>query len=220
MPYSKVTILIALFASWCYIFVGGVLNLGVGLSQSLTECSRGLFLCTWFYTTTKLGLYLLLMERAFIVRGGGVRLQSWHYRFNFFLMFCWLAVFILLETGRIYALRTDGVCTFGWQWWALIPLMALDVFVNFYLLAMFVVPLFKNEFKNRKLRGLAIRSMWTAVGSVIATISNLVMLIMIDAPGWLCLCSCGIDIFANAALLFYVRTFHALEVTSKLTITR
>ncbi|KAK7453525.1 hypothetical protein VKT23_011805 [Stygiomarasmius scandens] len=29
MSYSRVTILIALAASWCYIFVGGVLNLGV-----------------------------------------------------------------------------------------------------------------------------------------------------------------------------------------------
>lgn len=70
------------------------------------------------------------MERAFIVRGGGIRLKSWHYRFNFLLMACWLTVFILLETGRIYALRGDGVCIFGWQWWALIPLMSLDVFVN------------------------------------------------------------------------------------------
>ncbi|EOD51641.1 hypothetical protein UCRNP2_1568 [Neofusicoccum parvum UCRNP2] len=204
MPYSKITILIALFASWCYIFVGGVLNLGVGLSQSVTECSRGIFLCTWFYTTTKLGVYLFLMERAFIVRGGGIRLQSWHYRFNFFLIACWIVVFVLLETGRIFALREDGVCTFGWQWWALIPLMSLDVFVNLYLLAMFVIPLFKNQFINHKLRRLAIKSLWTSVGSVLATMINLVMLIMIDAPGWLCLGSCGIDIFANALLLFYM----------------
>ncbi|KAH3963934.1 hypothetical protein HBH98_195220 [Parastagonospora nodorum] len=119
-------------------------------------------------------------------------------------MGCWLAVFILLETGRVYALREDGVCTFGWEWWALIPLMGLDVFVNFYLLAMFVVPLMRNQFSNRRLRSLAIKSMWTALGSVIATISNLVMLIMIEAPGWLCLTSCGIDIFANAALLYYM----------------
>lgn len=69
---------------------------------------------------------------------------------------------------------------------------------------MFVVPLFRNQFTNPKLRTLAIKSMWTSVGSVIATISNLVMLIMIDAPGWLCLASCGVDIFANAMLLFYV----------------
>ncbi|EAT78156.2 hypothetical protein SNOG_14616 [Parastagonospora nodorum SN15] len=84
--------------------------------------------------------------------------------------------------------------------------MGLDVFVNFYLLAMFVVPLMRNQFSNRRLRSLAIKSMWTALGSVIATISNLVMLIMIEAPGWLCLTSCGIDIFANAALLYYVRS--------------
>ncbi|KAK0647296.1 hypothetical protein DIS24_g7889 [Lasiodiplodia hormozganensis] len=218
MSYSKITILIALAASWCYIFVGGVLNLGVGLSQGISECSRGIFLCTWFYTTTKLGVYLFLMERAFIVRGGGIRLKSWHYRFNFLLMACWLTVFILLETGRIYALRGDGVCIFGWQWWALIPLMSLDVFVNFYLLAMFVVPLFRNQFTNAKLRTLAIKSMWTSVGSVIATISNLVMLIMIDAPGWLCLSSCGVDIFANAVLLFYMtRTLRQDDKEAKAT---
>ncbi|KAB2575113.1 hypothetical protein BFW01_g8344 [Lasiodiplodia theobromae] len=204
LQYTRVTILIALFASWCYIFVGGLLNLGIGLSQSLKECSTGLFLCTWFYTTTKLGVYLFLMERAFVVRGGGVRLQSWHYRFNFFLMGCWLCVFVLLETGRIYALREDGVCTFGWEWWALIPLMSLDVFVNIYLVAMFVIPLFRDQFVNRKLRRLAIKSLWTSVGSVIATMVNLVMLIMIEAPGWLCLGSCSIDIFANAVLLFYM----------------
>ncbi|KAK7044205.1 hypothetical protein VNI00_007925 [Paramarasmius palmivorus] len=205
MPYSKVTILIALGASWCYIFVGGVLNLGVGLSSSLNECSRGIFLCTWFYTTTKLGVYLFLMERAFIVRGGGVRLKSWHYRFNFFLMFCWLAVFILLEVGRIFALDPKtGTCIFGWEWWALIPLMSLDVFVNFYLVLMFVVPLFTNSFANARLRALAIRALWTAVASTVATLANLVMLIMIKAPGWLCLASCGLDIFLNAALLFYM----------------
>ncbi|GME47994.1 transmembrane protein [Neofusicoccum parvum] len=204
MPYSKVTILIALLASWCYILVGGVLSLGVGLSQSLTECSRGLFLCTWFYTTTKLGVYLFLMERAFIVRGGGVRMRSWHYRFNFFLLGCWLVVFILLEVGRKFSIREDGVCIFGWEWWALIPLMSLDVFVNLYLLAMFVIPLFRNQFINRKLRNLAIKALWTSLGSVIATMSNLIMLIMIEAPGWLCLGSCSIDIFANAVLLFYM----------------
>lgn len=37
------------------------------------------------------------MERAFIVRGGGVRLRSWHYRFNFILIGCWVTVFVLLE---------------------------------------------------------------------------------------------------------------------------
>ncbi|KAK7464066.1 hypothetical protein VKT23_006226 [Stygiomarasmius scandens] len=185
MSYSKVTILIALGASWCYIFVGGVLNLGVGLSYSLDECSRGVFICTWFYTTTKLGVYLFLMERAFIVRGGGVRLQSWHYRFNFFLIACWLAVFIMLEVGRIYAINEEeGICIFGWQWWALIPLMALDVFVNFYLLIMFIIPLFRDTFANSRLRLLAIRALWTAIASTVATLANLIMLIVIKAPGW------------------------------------
>lgn len=69
---------------------------------------------------------------------------------------------------------------------------------------MFVIPLFRDQFVNRKLRRLAIKSLWTSVGSVIATMVNLVMLIMIEAPGWLCLGSCSIDIFANAVLLFYV----------------
>ncbi|KAK7032635.1 hypothetical protein VNI00_012900 [Paramarasmius palmivorus] len=205
MPYSKVTILIALGASWCYIFVGAVLTFGVGLSVSLSECSRGVFICTWFYTTTKLGVYLFLVERAFIVRGGGVRLKSWHYRFNFFLIGCWLTVFILLELGRIYSLDPKtGTCIFGWEWWALIPLMSLDVFVNFYLVLMFVVPLFTNTFLNSRLRALAVRALWTAVASTIATLANLVMLITIHAPGWLCLASCGLDIFLNAALLFYM----------------
>lgn len=69
---------------------------------------------------------------------------------------------------------------------------------------MFVIPLFRDQFVNRKLRRLAIKSLWTSVGSVIATMVNLIMLIMIEAPGWLCLGSCSIDIFANAVLLFYV----------------
>ncbi|THU97274.1 hypothetical protein K435DRAFT_69673 [Dendrothele bispora CBS 962.96] len=219
MSYSRVTILIALAASWCFIFVGGVLNLGVGLSYSLSECSRGVFLCTWFYTTTKLGVYLFLMERAFIVRGGGVRLHSWHYMFNVFLIGCWLVVFILLEVGRIYVINEEkGICIFGWEWWALIPLMALDIFVNFYLLLMFVIPLFRNTFMNQRLRQLAIRALWTAVASTAATMTNLVMLIIIKAPGWLCLVSCGLDVFLNACLLYFVtRTLKSDDQEAKVT---
>lgn len=179
------------------------------------------------------------MERAFIVRGGGVRLRSWHYRFNFILIGCWVTVFVLLEVthallhGSLYLLanpcnrqvastlsaRTASVPLVGSGGLSSRSCLSMCSSTvsstrttprsyshppSVYLLAMFVVPLFKNQFLNRKLRTLAIKSMWTSVGSVIATMVNLVMLIMIEAPGWLCLGSCAIDVFANAVLLFYV----------------
>jgi hypothetical protein len=61
---NDVVILIIYFDSFCFVFATALINQGLGLNTSSAVCSGAIYICLAFYMTTKILIYLFLVERV------------------------------------------------------------------------------------------------------------------------------------------------------------
>ncbi|KXJ87460.1 hypothetical protein Micbo1qcDRAFT_215832 [Microdochium bolleyi] len=204
------------FDSWLFVFVTGILKFGLGLGTSYGICQGAILLCLVCYVTTKILIYIFLVEKAYIIRQSSVpkpRLKSKLYIFNFFGMLgIYVIVSVLNFVFRITRLH-EGACIIGMQRVAMIPLITFDLIVNVYLTILFLLPL-RNLHKirhiqrnpaNERLRTVAFRTFIGAVATTISSIVNLSVLMALDGePGWVCLMCCNVDIAFSAIMVHWV----------------
>ncbi|PWI73910.1 hypothetical protein PCL_09186 [Purpureocillium lilacinum] len=165
-----------------YLFVTGTATLqhALGINANHKTCDSAILLCLACYITTKIFIYLFLVEKSHIVRATPKgRLQSRLYLFNSCGM---LGIYVVVAIPnfifRIADLK-DGHCIIGMRSPAMIPLISFDAIANVYLTLMFLVPLsrlysFKNMARtpaNRRLRTVAVR---TFIGAICTLISSIV----------------------------------------------
>ncbi|KAI0601856.1 hypothetical protein F4775DRAFT_356628 [Biscogniauxia sp. FL1348] len=200
--------------SWLFVLVTAILHYGLGFNSHPNVCSAAIFLCLVCYVTTKILIYLFLVEKAFIIRGGTKeRLKSKLYIFNSFgMLTVYLAVSILNFVYRI-ARMDAGECVIGMEKFTMIPLISFDLLVNVYLTLLFLVPLsFLYSSKNHprtdaniKLRTVAMRTFVGALCTTTSSVVNLTVLMALDGePGWVCLMCCNSDILFSAIVIQWV----------------
>lgn len=117
----------------------------------------------------------------------------------------WLGVAVTLIVGRIAKIRqADEACIIGLKLFATIPMLVVDLAVNAFLTTAFIIPLRRSSFaKSRKL---ARNSVVAAIAALITSACNFVILSVQHGEqlSWVCLGSCGLDVFANASIIFFI----------------
>ncbi|KAF5360029.1 hypothetical protein D9758_007589 [Tetrapyrgos nigripes] len=209
--WSRIIVACVFLDSWLFLFSSGLVTFGIGLETSLSACMTGIFLCIIFYASTKLLLYIFLIEKVHTVWSastGTPRRKSAVYLAGIVSLVIYLAVAVLLVIGRISYLRLfDGVCIIGLKIFANIALLSYDIYMTLFFTALFVWPLMRTEFNSPHIRRVARRTLISsAVALVISTVNIAIATFMIDLPGWFCLLSYSVDITVNALAVFLVTT--------------
>ncbi|KAL7410182.1 hypothetical protein BDY24DRAFT_188736 [Mrakia frigida] len=205
--WPRLVCLMVFITSWSFLFTSGVLVLGVGMSSSVTSCSMGIVSCIVFYVASKIFIYLFLIEKVHVVSGTSLpRLKSKMYLLCAFSIALYIVIIVLMVLGRVADLREDGACEIGLKKYASVALLGYDLFLNVFLTALFVYPILRSKFVNKKLRTVAIRTMLSALMALTTSTINMLVLTLMHGKqlGFVCLASCGADVTINALVLFYV----------------
>ncbi|KAI8275489.1 hypothetical protein K4K59_010237 [Colletotrichum sp. SAR11_240] len=209
-----IVVLLIYLDSYLFVFVTAVLQFALGVNTNIQICDGAILLCLVCYITTKVLIYLFLVEKAHIIRGATKpRLKSKLYIFNSFGMLGVYAVIAILNFIFRITRIDDGQCYIGMQKVSMIPLISFDAVVNVYLTILFLIPLkslysFKNFPKtpaNVRLRTVALRTFVGALCTLTSSIVNLTVLMALDGePGWVCLMCCNSDILFSAVVVQWV----------------
>ncbi|KAL7412530.1 hypothetical protein BDY24DRAFT_415913 [Mrakia frigida] len=204
--WPRIVCLLVFTSSWGFLFSSGILVLGVGMSASESSCSAGIFLCVFFYATSKMFIYLFLIEKVYVVSCTTLpRFQSTTYLTCLLGVVMYAAILVLMIIGRIAYIAENGSCHIGLKPFASIPLLSYDLFLNVFLTSLFVVPILRQKFTNPKIRGVAVRAMIAALVALTTSSVNIAILTLMHGKqlGFVCLSSCGADVTINALVLFY-----------------
>ncbi|KAF5524889.1 hypothetical protein CGCA056_v003241 [Colletotrichum aenigma] len=214
IPFVVWLVLLIYLDSYLFVFVTAVLQFALGVNTNIQICDGAILLCLVCYITTKVLIYLFLVEKAHIIRGATKpRLKSKLYIFNSFGMLGVYAVIAILNFIFRITRIDDGQCYIGMQKVSMIPLISFDAVVNVYLTILFLIPLkslysFKNFPKtpaNVRLRTVALRTFVGALCTLTSSIVNLTVLMALDGePGWVCLMCCNSDILFSAVVVQWV----------------
>jgi len=83
-------------------------------------------------------------------------------------------------------------------------MLVVDLAVNVFLTSAFIIPLRKSSFERA--RTLARNSVFAAVAALVTSTVNIVILSIQHGEqlSWVCLGSCGLDVFTNASIIFLI----------------
>ncbi|KAI1397805.1 hypothetical protein F4819DRAFT_490213 [Hypoxylon fuscum] len=224
LPLLTWLVLAIYIDSWIFVAATAVISYGVGVDSSPGVCSAAIFLCLFFYVTTKIvrrttiltsKRYYELTFLSFIIRGGTKRrLESKLYIFNSFgLLTVYVVVCILNFVYRI-ARMNHRQCIIGMEKQGLVPLIAFDILANIYLTILFLTPLqniYTAKGLNRwppkplRIRAAATRTFVGALCTTALSVVNLTVLAVLDGePGWVFLMCCNADILFSAIVIQWV----------------
>lgn len=196
--------------SFAFVFLTGILSRGFNMNL-LNICRGVILLCLACYMTTKVLIYLFLVEKAYIVRGRRKpRLKDKLYLFNCFGMICpYIGVFILNFIFRIAYIGHNGICIIGMKRVAMIPLLSFEIVVNVYLTLLFVLPIRKlysyRHRVNAALRAVALRTFIGSCATLTSSVVNITVLMVLEGePGWICMMCCNADILFSVLVLHWV----------------
>ncbi|THU98139.1 hypothetical protein K435DRAFT_753241 [Dendrothele bispora CBS 962.96] len=209
LTWGRACMILVLFDSWLFVFFSGVLANGVGLTLAPLPCTLAIYACITFYGVSKFFIYAFLSEKVYIVWSGGnqtPRFRTLVYKICAFVLMLYIAVTVLVITGRQSAIRDDGVCIIGLKKTATLSLIAYDLFLNVFLTAMFLWPLWRSHIISPPLRHVAKRTLYGACASLILSASNIAILTAVggNENGYICLSACVTDVTLNALVLFWV----------------
>lgn len=229
LPFVQWLVFAIYADSFLFVFATAILQFGLGVDHSLSVCESAILLCLVCYVTTKILIYMFLVEKAHIIRSTSKkpRMRSKLYLFNSFGMIgVYSGVVVLNFVYRITKVE-NGECIIGMQKIAMIPLIAFDLLVNIYLTILFLIPLsslhsFKNMPKttgNRRLKTVAMRTFIGCVCTLTSSIVNLSVLMALDGePGWVCLMCCNSDILFSAVVIQWVTSRDSTSSTDSMSI--
>ncbi|KAL0574017.1 hypothetical protein V5O48_007939 [Marasmius crinis-equi] len=210
ISWPRLLVLLVFLDSWLFVFSSGILIFGVGLETSMQACTTAIAICIVFYGSSKILIYLFLVEKVYLVWSPtaevGSRLRSPVYLVCMATMLGYVAVIILMILGPIHFWRDDGTCIIGLKAFSSIPLLAFDLYITIFLNALFLWPLFRSKIANPRLRKVAIRTLVASLAALITSSINIGVLTVQHGRqlGWVCLGSCGTDVVLNALAVFWV----------------
>lgn len=210
IPWPRLCILLIFLDSWLFLFSSGVLTFGVGLETHATICAVAIYICVFFYSTSKFLVYCFLIEKVHLVwspSGGVRRLQSKIYILCAITVGLYTIAIAVMVIGSVTFLREhDQVCIIGLKPFSSIFLLAYDLYITVFLTTLFLWPILRSSVPNPRIRMVAIRTLIAAMVALTTSIVNMAVLTSFDGHelGWVCLCSCGADVIFNALALFWV----------------
>ncbi|KAM0359309.1 hypothetical protein ACHAO7_007815 [Fusarium culmorum] len=207
-------VLIIYVDSYGFVFTSAILTQVFGLNTSFNICHGAIILCLVCYVTTKILIYVFLVEKAHVIRSSTTRRRnSGLYLFNIITLLVGYGVVVVMNFVFRIARIVNGECFIGMEKISMIPLIAFDAVVNVYLTILFLIPLknlysFKNLPKtgaNSRLRSVAMRTFVGACCTLTSSIVNLTVLMVLNGePGWVCLMCCNSDVLFSAVVVQWV----------------
>ncbi|KAA8625207.1 hypothetical protein PtrSN002B_002400 [Pyrenophora tritici-repentis] len=166
---TQVYVLVLYILSIGFVFASAIVHNGLGLNDN-GSCQASMRICIAFYASSKVAMYLFLVERVHTMRAS--HLSRKH---DVFWLLSTIAIVISLGaiclTGFIspvyWLSSVDGRCRIGLQRYAVIPLLTCDIVINLYLTLVFIYllsPLVKDSeafgagFASRVAQGIGILS--------------------------------------------------------------
>ncbi|KAG8888589.1 hypothetical protein FRB98_007353 [Tulasnella sp. 332] len=217
--WPRLCVVLVFMNSWVFLIISGSLISGTGLSFDATTCALGIYICIVLYASSKILIYAFLIEKVWIVwahresttppTGIKNRWRSSVWRVCIMLLIPYLCILFLMLYGKIAVLRpADHVCDIGLQKFASLPLLSFDLFITFFLTALFVYPLRTSSLISPELRKVASRTLLSSAAALATSAVNIAVLTFLHGHerGWVCLTSCASDVTINALVLFWVTT--------------
>ncbi|KAF5678924.1 hypothetical protein FHETE_1033 [Fusarium heterosporum] len=214
LPFVAWIVLIIYVDSYGFVFTSAMLQQVFGVNSSFNICHGAILLCLICYVTTKILIYVFLVEKAHVIRSSKTpRRKSKLYLFNMITLLGGYGVVVVLNFIFRIARIVNGECFIGMRSVSMIPLIAFDAVVNVYLTILFLIPLknlysFKSLPKtnaNSRLRSVAFRTFVGACCTLTSSIVNLTVLMVLDGePGWVCLMCCNSDVLFSAIVVQWV----------------
>ncbi|KAF5020841.1 hypothetical protein F66182_7124 [Fusarium sp. NRRL 66182] len=214
LPFVAWLVLIIYIDSFFFVIATAILQQVFGVNTSFNVCHGAILLCLICYVTTKILIYVFLVEKAHVIRSSTTRRRnSSLYLFNMITLLGGYSVVVILNFIYRIARIVNGECFIGMKSISMIPLIAFDAVVNVYLTILFLIPLknlysFKNLPKthaNSRLRNVAFRTFVGACCTLTSSIVNLTVLMVLDGePGWVCLMCCNSDVLFSAIVVQWV----------------
>ncbi|ORY81844.1 hypothetical protein BCR35DRAFT_352340 [Leucosporidium creatinivorum] len=135
------------------------------------------------------------------------RCQSKWYRASAVLMTLWWAGGMSTLVSRFaYRSTSDSTCIIGARQYGAIIIIILQGIVNLYFTGAFLLALRGAWLKNRVGRRLAISSALAEMVGLVVSAANILGIALSEKgqESWICLLSCGLDLFINACVAFFI----------------
>ncbi|KAK4700946.1 hypothetical protein P7C70_g5297, partial [Phenoliferia sp. Uapishka_3] len=164
--------------------------------------------CLLFFAIGKICGTFFLLERVHVVHGASsnlTRRASKLYQFNLLLAgVFWGTCFIAVQFWGSSAERQDGACLTHDKPVMAFVTLGVEIVLNVYLGALFVIPLYSGSFKNQRIRHVAIKSLISMSVVLVSSSANIAVFSYYQTSelSWVCLISCTIDTFVSSASLF------------------
>ncbi|KAF9352845.1 hypothetical protein BGX26_009361 [Mortierella sp. AD094] len=215
LNYARSLVIGLYMVSWLFTLMAAMLAQTNNLNP--LSCEMSIFVCIVLYSSSKIIIYLFLIERVHVVTAIGIsRWNSPMFKINIALLSPYSIIFALAIKFRMAAIEYNdpneyGQCKIGLLHAASAPFMGYDIFFSCWLTGLFLKALLSSTSKlqgptKSKLRSVARR---TLVGSILALIfstGNIAVLVVFNGHerGVLCLLGCTLDVTLNAATIHWV----------------
>ncbi|KAF9104084.1 hypothetical protein BGX29_002461 [Mortierella sp. GBA35] len=176
------------------------------------SCTMSVYLCIILYASSKIIIYLFLMEKVYVVTAvGTTRANFMLYRINLALLGPYLIIFCLMIIYRVSELTPDGECRIGLLPPASVTLILYDILISSWLTLLFIRPLMSSTSllqgpSKGKLRDVARRTLMGSIVALILSTGNVFTLVLFKGyeRGLICLASCTVDVTLNAITVHWV----------------
>ncbi|KAI8340608.1 hypothetical protein BC941DRAFT_417686 [Chlamydoabsidia padenii] len=213
LTYARWLVILLYVSTWS--FLASATILASTNNGNSTSCFLSILACDLFYCSTKMCIYLWLIERSYIVSDGrNRRIDNMYYRFHLLLMTPYIAIFVLMIIYHNAIMTTTGECYIGLQPIANIPVLVYDTIFNLYMTILFVIPLIRvgrgvnKHWKRSKLYDLTKRSLIASTVCLVASFANALSATIMNGQqrGFLCMMCCAIDVTINVFTIHWVTT--------------
>ncbi|KAF9201545.1 hypothetical protein BGZ49_008226 [Haplosporangium sp. Z 27] len=215
LNYARGLVVALYLVSWLFTLTAAML--AQTNNMNAVSCEMSIFVCIVLYSSSKILIYLFLIERVYVVTAiGTARWNSKMFKLNLALLLPYGIIFALAIKFRVAKIILDdpeiyGQCQIGLLHPASAPFIGYDIFLSCWLTGIFLKALTSSTSKlqgptKSKLRDVARR---TLVGSILALIystGNIAILVVFNGNerGVLCLVSCTLDVTLNASTIHWV----------------
>ncbi|KAF9922263.1 hypothetical protein FBU30_007671 [Linnemannia zychae] len=176
------------------------------------SCTMSVYLCIILYASSKVIIYLFLMEKVYVVTAvGTTRANFTLYRINIALLLPYLIILCLMILFRVSELLENGECRIGLLPPASVTLILYDIFISSWLTLLFIRPLMSTTSllqgpSKGKLRDVARRTLMGSLIALVLSTANVFTLVLFkgNERGLICLASCTVDVTLNAITVHWV----------------
>ncbi|GJE97736.1 hypothetical protein PsYK624_139570 [Phanerochaete sordida] len=212
----RLSLVFLFFTAWAYFVITGLVLQGIGLDQSSTLCSAGIYVCVSLYGVSKLCVYFFLTERAYVVWCPSATIPRWRtpvYLVCLSAVLMYFGVVCHLFIVRIAHLDPRGRCMIGFRLDGVIILVVFDVVVSILMTSLFIWPLARTRFHSSQLRHIARRSVTAATIVLGTSCVNITVLAALNGQerGWICLASWEGDVLIGSIALFWLTSGSGLR---------